>query len=46
MLGLEGILHYGCCSAGMLNPIRALNMVSFFAQAESTWYYVEIGIYE
>ena len=46
LLGFKEIPHYGCCSAGMLNPNRAQNMVSFFAQKEDTWYYVETGIYE
>jgi len=46
MLGFEEIPHYGCCSAGILNPNRAQNMVSFFAQKDHTWYYVEIGVYE
>lgn len=46
MLGFEKIEHYGCCSAGSLNPAPAQNMVSFFAQKDSAWYYVEIGIYE
>jgi hypothetical protein len=46
MLGFEEIPHYGCCSAGMLNPNCTQNMVSFFAQKGSTWYYVEIGVYE
>jgi len=46
MLGYEKIPHYGCCSAGMLNPSRAQNLVSFFAQKDGAWYYVEIGVYE
>jgi hypothetical protein len=46
MLGFEKIEHYGCCSAGFLNPVPAQNMVSFFTQKDSIWYYVEIGDYE
>ena len=46
LLGFEEIPHYGCCSAGMLNPIQAEKMVSFFAQKDNTWYYVEIGVYQ
>ena len=46
MLGFEKIEHYGCCSAGFLNPAPAQNIVSFFAQKDSIWYYVEIGIYK
>lgn len=46
MLGFDKILHFGCCSAGMLNPNRAERMVSFFAQRNEAWYYVEIGVYE
>jgi len=46
MLGFEEIPHYGCCSAGILNPNRSQNMVSFFAEKNNTWYYCEIGVYE
>ncbi len=46
ILGFEEIPHYGCCSAAMLNPQRAQNMVSFFAREGSVWYYVEIGVFD
>lgn len=46
MLGFQKIPHYGCCSAGILNPNQAKNMVSFFMEKDDTWYYVEIGVYE
>ena len=46
MLGFTEIPHYGCCSAAALNPRRAQNIVSFFAKEDSTWYYVEIGVFE
>lgn len=45
-LGYESVPHYGCCSAGALNPKPAKNMVSFFAQKDGYWYYVEIGVFE
>jgi len=38
--------HYLCCSGAAFNPKIAENMVSFFAQRNETWYYVEIGIFE
>jgi hypothetical protein len=44
--GYDEIPHYSCCSAAGLNPVRAQNMVAFFAQRDSIWYYVEIGVYE
>lgn len=44
--GYTEVPHYGCCSGAALNPRRAENMVSFFAQREGTWYYVEIGVVE
>lgn len=37
----DEILHYFCCSAGLLNPDHSLNMVWFFARRDKTWYYVE-----
>jgi len=45
-LDYEEIAHYGCCSAARLNPIKAENMVSFFARRGAKWFYVEAGIYE
>jgi hypothetical protein len=44
-LGYDNVLHYGCCSAGVLNPIMSENMVAFFAQRGGHWYYVEIGVF-
>ena len=46
LLGFDKVLHYGCCSAGMLNPNRAQKMKPFFAQNDGIWYYAEIGVYE
>jgi hypothetical protein len=40
------IPHYSCCSGAAFNPKIAENMVSFFAQRNETWYYVEIGVFE
>jgi hypothetical protein len=45
-LGYEQVLHYGCCSEGVLNAIKYKNMVSFFALREGKWFYVEIGVFE
>ena len=45
-LGYRSVPHYGCCSAAELNPRPAKNMVSFFAQKNGDWYYVEIGVFE
>ena len=44
--GYDEIPHYGCCSAGALNPRRAANMVAFFASRDGVWYYVETGVFE
>ncbi len=44
-LGYDTIPHYGCCSAAELNPRQAKNMISFFAQKNGTWYYVEVGVF-
>jgi hypothetical protein len=46
LLEYNDIPHYGCCSAGELNPVSAQKMVAFFAQRDGTWYYVEIGVFE
>ena len=45
LLDYDSIPHYGCCSAGELNPRRSGSMVWFFAEREGAWYYVEIGNY-
>jgi hypothetical protein len=44
-VGYEHIPHNACCSGARLNPIRAANMISFFAQRDGVWYYVEAGVY-
>ncbi len=44
-LGYDELLHYGCCSGAALNPQKFRNMVAFYARRESTWYYVQIGVY-
>jgi hypothetical protein len=41
-LAYSGIPHYQCCSGAALNPQPARDMVSFFAQREEAWYYVEV----
>jgi hypothetical protein len=46
LLPFDSIAHYGCCSGARLNPIKAENMVSFYATREGQWYYVEIGKYD
>jgi len=43
MLEFDTILHYGCCSAGALNPITTANHVDFFAKIGETNYFVIIG---
>ena len=45
-LGYTQVPHYRCCSGVALNPKSAENMVSFFAQRQGIWYYVEIGVFE
>jgi len=45
MLKYDEILHYGCCSAGALNPIQAQDMLAFFARTGDAWYYVELGVF-
>lgn len=46
LLGYEDVRHNECCSIAELNPIRAENMVAFFARRDRTWYYIEAGVYE
>jgi hypothetical protein len=43
--GYDEIPHYQCCSASVLNPLHADNMVAFFARRGDTWYYIEIGVF-
>ncbi len=43
MLGYDEVPHYNCCSASVINPIHAQNMVAFFARTGDAWYYVELG---
>ncbi|HSD84368.1 MAG TPA: hypothetical protein VLG46_10930 [Anaerolineae bacterium] len=45
-LQYDEVPHYGCCSAGALNPRIARNMIAFFARRGDRWYYVEIGAFE
>jgi hypothetical protein len=45
-LGYTQIPHYQCCSGAELNPKRTQNMVSFFAQRDDKWFYVEIGVFK
>jgi len=45
-LQYDEVPHYGCCSAGALNPRIARNMIAFFARRDDRWYYVEIGAFE
>lgn len=42
-LPYDEIPHYGCCSASILNPVHAENMVAFYAYTGDDWYYVELG---
>ncbi len=45
-LPYDEILHYQCCSAALLNPIPAENMVAFYALTGEQWYYVELGDFQ
>ncbi len=42
-LPYDEIPHYNCCSAYVINPIPAENMVAFFARTGDQWFYVELG---
>jgi hypothetical protein len=42
----DEVPHYQCCSASVLNPLHAEDMVAFFARRGSTWYYVEAGVFD
>jgi hypothetical protein len=44
-LNYDQVPHYQCCSGSAMNPKVAKRMVSFFAQRDGKWYYVEIGDY-
>ncbi len=44
-LDYDLVHHYYCCSGAAFNPEPAENMVSFFAERDGVWYYVEIGVY-
>jgi hypothetical protein len=44
--GYAEIPHYKCCGIAPINPVVAKKMVSFFAEREGVWYYVEVGIYD
>jgi hypothetical protein len=45
-LGYDGVPHYGCCSAGALNPRMAQNIIAFFAWRGDKYYYTEIGVFD
>lgn len=45
-LGYDEIPHYYCCAETEMNPAPAEKMVAFFAERESTWYYVELGVFK
>lgn len=45
-LDYSQVIHYQCCSGSQLNPRQAENLVAFFAQKNSDWYYVEIGVFK
>jgi hypothetical protein len=44
--GYEEIPHYKCCGIAPINPVVAQKMVSFFAERDGVWYYVEAGVYD
>lgn len=43
--GYDEVPHYQCCSASVLNPLHAEDMLAFFARRGAVWYYVEIGAF-
>jgi hypothetical protein len=43
-LDYDAVPHYGCCSAGALNPQAWENHINFFGQRGETWFFVTIGI--
>lgn len=45
LLGYDHVPHNQCCSGAEANPIRAENIVAFFARRDGTWYYVELGVH-
>jgi hypothetical protein len=44
--GYGEIPHYKCCGIAPINPVVAKKMVSFFAERDGVWYYVEAGVYD
>lgn len=42
----DEVPHYQCCSASVLNPLHAQDMLAFFARRGATWYYVEAGFFK
>ena len=44
-LNFSYVPHYNCCAESLLNPTKSQKMVAFFAQRDSTWYYVELGVF-
>lgn len=45
-LPYTAIVHNLCCGGGPRNPMASLDMTSFFALQNDTWYYVEAGMFE
>lgn len=45
-LDYSDISHYGCCSAGMVNPRGSEDRVVIFASRGDQWYLVMIGDFE
>jgi len=45
-LAYDQVPHYGCCSAGTLNPHQYQDMLDFLAVRDGNWYYVEIGVFK
>jgi hypothetical protein len=43
-LDYDAVPHYGCCSAGALNPQAWENHINFFGQRGEDWFFVTIGI--
>jgi hypothetical protein len=45
-LNFSYVPHYNCCAESEINPTKSQNMVAFFAQRDSIWYYVELGDFD
>jgi len=42
LLPFQSIPHYGCCSAGLTNPMQIGNILIFYGMKDGNWFYVEM----